>query len=225
MVPNSAYQQAILNLGPWLYCPMDDHPSSPFHDISGHNRNLAFVPANYTLNVTGLIPTSSDSAAYSSHHNNVLLSQPVTFPTCTLICWISTISSAAVLDVWRINSPGGFIYAHFDIRGGQVNLNMDSPANTDHIVTGGPELRDGRAHMIVGSYDGATLKVYVDGAVVGTLAIVFTPLTGTRDLGLGNDQNFYSGTAFDGIMDEATIFDYALTDQQIADLYALATTA
>lgn len=168
-----------------------------------------------------LLPTTSDGAAYFSHSSTVAASEPVTFATPTLTIWFNTIDAAAVLELYRIDAPGADIYAYLDLLGGQIRFDMNGPHGVDHILTTGSNLRDGKAHMVAATYDGATMSVYIDGALSGTLGAVFTPLTGTKDVGIGFEQNFTSGTAFTGTLDEAAIFDYVLTADQIATLYAL----
>jgi hypothetical protein len=81
---------------------------------------------------------------------------------------------------------------------------------------------DGNWHHIVGVYDGSSVKLYVDSALVantpasGSIASSFgTPLT------IGRWQG--GGFAFAGTLDEVAVYDHALTADQIRVHYAVGT--
>src|SRR5207247_8973475 len=65
-------------------------------------------------------------------------------------------------------------------------------------------LRVGVFHHVAGSYDGAVMRLYLDGVEVGSL-----PVTGTVDAG-GGVIFSSSDEALDGLLDEIEIFDRAL---------------
>jgi hypothetical protein len=73
----------------------------------------------------------------------------------------------------------------------------------------------GDVHHLVGTYDGASMKIYVDGSQVAS-----TPQTGTMthdDNTLYIGRNDYSNTYFDGIIDEPAIYSGALSAGTIRD--------
>jgi hypothetical protein len=64
------------------------------------------------------------------------------------------------------------------------------------------------------------LTLYVDGVVAGTNTRL-TPLTAyTGNSSIGGDGNALFGT-FDGTVDEAVLYDVALSPAQVAELHAL----
>lgn len=71
-------------------------------------------------------------------------------------------------------------------------------------------------HHVVANYDGATMRLHLDGSVIAT-----TPKAGPVDSGLGiltafGDQPAGAGLRpFDGAIDRVEIFDRALTDSEI----------
>lgn len=86
-----------------------------------------------------------------------------------------------------------------------VNLTADLPSTNDW-------------HHLAGSYDGATLRLYVDGQLVnqmpasGPLRVTTEPLY----IGAKNPWGFF----FQGTLDEIAIFDRALSDAEIGALAA-----
>ena len=75
-------------------------------------------------------------------------------------------------------------------------------------------------HHVVGSYDGSTMKLYVDGRLVASHAA-------TGLLAVSNDPLFIGGTAdslttgltFNGLIDDARVYNFALLPQQISAIY------
>jgi hypothetical protein len=74
-------------------------------------------------------------------------------------------------------------------------------------------------HLITGTYDGTTMKLYVDGVVVasaaatGSIAVTSDPL----DVGNKNGSTVGSDT-FSGNLDDVRIYDRAISASEIATL-------
>lgn len=83
----------------------------------------------------------------------------------------------------------------------------------------GNELQSGEWKHLVFVHDGAQDKIYMDGAVIATKDVVGDLNATTMPLGLGYSP-IDNGLFFDGSLDEVRIYNYALDDQAIADLYA-----
>jgi hypothetical protein len=88
----------------------------------------------------------------------------------------------------------------------------------------GTAVWNGSWHFVVGTYDGANVRLYVDGAQIGT----GSPESGAIGYGLtdGNDLfiGHYDGCTlhdFAGSIDEPTVWSTALTGQQISLAYRL----
>lgn len=80
-------------------------------------------------------------------------------------------------------------------------------------------LSDDVWYHVAGSYDGTTLKVYVDGAVDNTSTISKTMKTGTKAMRIGND--LAENAPFDGTIAEVT----AVTGSSPGTLYPLIVSA
>ena len=84
----------------------------------------------------------------------------------------------------------------------------------------GPALAVGSWYHVAATYDGSSLKLYVNGSLAGQLSGLSGPI------GLGTGGMLFGGTtigggySFDGLVDEPAIYNYALTPGQIASHYA-----
>jgi hypothetical protein len=86
-------------------------------------------------------------------------------------------------------------------------------ANTNHVY-GTSAIIDGKWHHVAGTWDGATSRLYVDGAFVGSKA-VSAMKTNTVDLLLGAGTDG-SCRPYAGLLDEVSVWSVARTAQQIA---------
>lgn len=87
---------------------------------------------------------------------------------------------------------------------------------TEYYVNAPSASRRGEWQFLVGTYDGANSKLYIDGNLVGIAAA-----TGNLRTGLATRMGSISGSpSLVGFVDEVRIWkDVALTQQQISDLY------
>ena len=98
--------------------------------------------------------------------------------------------------------------------------------DTFYDVAGTSELPIGQFSHLVGTWDGTTLRLYVNGVLNATQAPGTTPV----DLGYGfyiggfyipsAGSRSYSGQYFNGLIDEPTYYGRALGDAEVAALYA-----
>jgi hypothetical protein len=95
------------------------------------------------------------------------------------------------------------------------------------VVYGNTNLNDSLWHFVAGVYEGGTeriTKLYVDGKLDSVDVLTTEPNTV-----LGNNwrigQFIASGTPFKGNIDELKVFNMALSDQKILEIYKIGTTA
>jgi len=75
-------------------------------------------------------------------------------------------------------------------------------------------------HYVVGSYDGATMKIYVDGQLVASHTATGTLATSSDPLFIGGTaDSVNTGLTFSGLIDDARVYNYALSPQQISAIY------
>jgi len=87
-------------------------------------------------------------------------------------------------------------------------------------VTSGVDVLDGNFHHLAGTWDGGTTRLYVDGALQGSVALS-SPANNTRDVhmdfswGGGSPNRFFRGT-----VDEVQIYNRALSASEIAAIFS-----
>jgi hypothetical protein len=87
---------------------------------------------------------------------------------------------------------------------------------------GGSGIWDGNWHNVIGTYDGSTVRLYVDGQQVGSGSADGAPVTyglaSSNDVEIGNVPTC-PGLGFTGKIDEAKVFNRALGSQEIRAAY------
>ena len=96
------------------------------------------------------------------------------------------------------------------------NLVFQMTGLSDVSVTGTVALTSGVWHQVIGRYNGSAIEVFLNGVKIGSDAS-----TGSAG---DTDGVFYIGSnagssGFDGLVDDAFVFDRALTDDEIYSLY------
>jgi len=146
--------------------------------------------------------------------------------TLTVDAWVNGPTSTAyetyILD--QGNAPdcsGGASYALYTNYPGPAGITFYISDGTNFYKAVAPDFSwDGNWHFVAGTYDGASVNLYVDGNLVaseGAAVIINYDLY---------DNNFYIGhypqcsdAAFAGAIDEVEVYDRALTLAEIQSIY------
>jgi hypothetical protein len=111
-------------------------------------------------------------------------------------------------SAWRISrGPGNGL--HFACTG----VSAQSP-----WVNGTKEVNDGKWHQVVGVYDGAELRLYIDGALDVSMAAKGKIATNDFPVMIGENAQL-RGREWDGLIDDVRIYNYALSEDEVAELY------
>jgi hypothetical protein len=76
----------------------------------------------------------------------------------------------------------------------------------------------GQWYHVVGTYDGVTIKIFVNGVLANSAALATTIGTNTYDLNIGENSQA-TGRNWSGNIDEVKIFDRALPDNEVYSMY------
>jgi len=102
---------------------------------------------------------------------------------------------------------------------GQVVGEIFDNANTGHSLSSTSKLNDGKWHLVVFSFENKTLRLYINGTVeVSKVTIgdsIYYGLSGVA-IGRDADANLHY---FNGVIDELTVWNRALTSQEITKIY------
>ncbi|EDN72618.1 conserved hypothetical protein [Beggiatoa sp. SS] len=83
----------------------------------------------------------------------------------------------------------------------------------------GLELLDTQWHYLTGVFDGTTTKLYIDGILISNKTYAWTPVPNTGNLYIGD---WWEGSRnFSGIIDDIRIYNRALSDSEIQQLYTM----
>ncbi|MEM3396043.1 MAG: fibronectin type III domain-containing protein [Thermoplasmata archaeon] len=191
--------------------------SSIVHDLSGNNNNGTISGATWTEGVFGSaleFDGTDDIVSVPKSASLSITSQ------ITLECWIkpvipyysyypSIITSQYDWDRPELvgGSPGS---KHYTFEGELANGNRFSIA--------GPDLQNGVWYHIVGTYDGLSAKLYINGSLVGIHNVTGVLKTPTGDLRFGDRDSGYMH-AYPGIIDEVAIYSRALNGSEIMEHY------
>ena len=135
----------------------------------------------------------------------------------TVACWIKvnafdkeyqSIVARGILS-WRIYREGSTNNLSFVCYG----LSNDTCTSVSRDVS------DGKWHHVVGTYDGQKICLYIDGNINNSMNA-----TGLMNL---DEENVYIGTInrevsseFNGLIDDVRIYSYALSEAEVAAIYA-----
>ncbi|MGE4285405.1 MAG: LamG-like jellyroll fold domain-containing protein, partial [Phycisphaerae bacterium] len=140
-----------------------------------------------------------------------------------------TVSAWINADSWKDQSWQGSIVSKDDWderdtgyvlrcgNNGCLSFNLAVGWKWSEAVTGSL-MQTGRWYHVVGTYDGAAIKTYINGVLRAETAVSGEISTSRYDLQIGRGAHDYS-RAFDGLIDEVAIWDKALSADKISRIY------
>ncbi len=181
---------------------------------------MGIAPGSYvngpTLGVTGIVGDGTDTAASFDGVNDYVAIAPT--PPLNM-------KAGLTLEAWaKADSLQGAVIRRnnsYELRprgDGSVLFRVWTDKAARSLTSAAGTVAAGDVHHLVGTYDGASMKIYVDGSQVASM-----PQSGA----ITHDQNTlyigrsdYSNTYFDGIIDEPAIYSRALSAGTIQDRFA-----
>jgi hypothetical protein len=215
--------QADITTGLIARYPLDGDAT----DISGYGNNGSFVgpvvaAADRFGNPSGACAFNG-SNTYITIPNSASLSSPTT--ACTQAGWVYLYGVSAVgsgfnpLLMKSTTGENAFMYRMItnpDYFGAAFN-------NWNTATSAGQVTPLNTWHHFVTVFNGATLKFYYDGSLVSTQAMVMTITPDARPLTIGADVPGVL-EIFNGRIDDVRIYNRALTDADVVQLWAGGTT-
>lgn len=214
------------NMG--LSAPLGLWNLSDLSDVSGNGRNL--LNKGSVGNANGINGAASTAAQFSGSSAQALYipdsggSDPLRVKTGSFGAWFRTAkrgTAQAVLSKDTSASRGWAMYTGFS----PPNIIMFG-ASTDGsnfpLAIGVTDVSDDRWHFVVGTADGATLRLYVDGVLEGTALVnnIIFPTSGAINVG-GQFADAATATVQPtyGRVDEAFVTADVLSEDEILNLY------
>jgi hypothetical protein len=215
------------DLGAWYR--FNEASGALMSDSSGNSHDGTYTAV--TLNQPSLMLSDSDPAAswngttshaevpYGSWMDSSAISATILCKGAdagTLIARDSSAVGGARLWALRLGSS-------FGGTGGALSMVFGGIFFAPAISTTGVNLGDGSRHMAGFSYDGATLKLYVDGVLKLSQSVSATFTAPNVPLTFGAAQDGSGGSYVDnyaGVLDEARIYPTVITDADFAAIWA-----
>ena len=133
----------------------------------------------------------------------------------TLEAWVNT-SNPNEQYITTKGEDSWFLALNPDARGaGLAALYLFGPSNAGGWLYGTRNLADGRWHHIAGTYDGAVMRLYVDGVLENSRAATAAVTTGSDPVYVGYRPT-YPANGWNGRLDEVRVWNVARTPAQLA---------
>lgn len=253
-VPNWSYQDSMLALGPYLYWKLDETgTATTAADSSGNGRTGTYNPAGTSTYFTrladgALVTDTPDRAVHLNSAGSCInttsttsINAPQVF---TVMAWFRAPASytdgGKILGFERprtgVLTPTAGAYDRQLYMDGNGRIWFAVYNNTHVTLNSAAGLNDGAWHMAVGTQSASGMRLYIDGALVGSNTnTVAETQTGWWRAGCGNlagwggnwggpnnpgtDSGVTQVRTFQADIDEITVFTTALSTQDVAFLY------
>ncbi|MEO7001906.1 MAG: LamG domain-containing protein [Ktedonobacterales bacterium] len=218
--PPVGYADIVSGDAPFAWYRLDEASGTAVYDATGQ-LGAATLVGSPTLGVAGAISGDSDTAITCNG-----TSQYVTLPTSGPGSALPVGNAAWSLEAWvkLTANPGAAAvvvgFGTWGTNGACAYLGIDSGGHAFASVYGtntapGSVLSLNAWHHLVGTWDGTTLRCYVDGAQVGTAAPTGVSIgaTGAR---IAANPASTTGSFFGGGVDEVAIYAAALSATRVS---------
>ena len=146
----------------------------------------------------------------------------ITGDQITVAAWVKIASATAekkVLAKWS-DSAGEFSYLLSVAGAGDDKAQFAVNTGSNGVATGTTSLSVGVWHLIVGTYDGVTVRVYLDGVEDDTASLTGNISSNTAPVRIGVGSGATSEEPMDGAVDDPRIYDRVLSAEEIATIFA-----
>jgi hypothetical protein len=168
-----------------------------------------------TLGAAGALTASGDTAAsFDGTNDHVWLGDPASLKVAnpSAEAWVKTSDADGIIFRARFN---GF---HLWISGGKALFGYTDSTGAGHTATSVANVNDNVWHHLAGTYDGTTVRLYVDGAQVASVASTAALYYPGGGMAIGRDGDA-DGNYLAGTIDEVAIYNRALTATEVKQHY------
>jgi hypothetical protein len=138
-------------------------------------------------------------------------------PLLTVEAWIKPIGTQLAHAIIAAQSDSYSLEVTADRAGVQMRLHL---AHGEWIAAGGGVLAFGEWNHVAAAFDGATLRVYLNGELVGSHVMAGTVFPSATNTAIGGVA---TGDGFNGLIDEPAIFARALSEREVAAIWVART--
>ena len=207
---------------------IDSYPTSgtTVYDLMGHSNGTLGGSPTFNSQYGGTLSFNSTSSQYIINNNNLAQYFPGTAPTkSTRFSAVMSINASNNGILLKETSQAGWHNSVIELVSGTVKFSLwDSALRT---VSSSVATPFNQWHHIVVTYDGTTMKLYVNGQSAGSRAITRTepynnqptPAAIYYAIGQSETTNAGDGTYGDFTLSRFELLDGALTETEINNKY------
>lgn len=220
----NSYVAEVLADSPIVYYRLGDSGSTMV-DASGNGRDGTYTAV--TLGTAGLLAGDPDTAAtfdgttsYGTRAYDAAMG--VSTFSAEAIITPSSVTGTRTMASRHISLPGGSGQLVLRLDGNLIRFYIKDGTSSFFFATSSVNAAIGLTQHVVGTYDGATIRVYVNGVQTGSTAHVGVNNSGTAPFDVGCSHGTASAPSefFAGVLDEVALYSGALSPQRIAAHYA-----
>lgn len=213
----------VLPTGTW---PLNEGSGTVVHDTSFHGNTGTLQGAGVTWSAGRF----GKALAFNGTSGDVNVPDDSTLEpskAITVSAWVKANGSPGDFDYIVDKGATGCLTASYGLytgpNGGLIFYVSNDGLVGIHSPDAGTGVWDGKWHSIVGTYDGSSVRLYVDGIEVGS----GTPDTGNIAYGLSTSNDLqigaYEGCSlpFNGSVDQVRVFDRPLGAQEVKNTVKL----
>lgn len=224
-----SYASAVLGDAPLGYWRMAEASGLTLVDSSGNAHDGNYWTAGATYAVPGLLAGDSNAAVQFDGTSQFAYPNTAAWmdtTTVTVECLFKASSLTGTRGLaYRENGASHNIF-HLAIVGGVLEAKIwtDGTSGGSYTLTSTTALSTGTVYHVAMTYDGATVSLYLNGALDCSMATTPAPLSfgsGGAVLTFGA-WGWAGANFFQGVMDECAYYGVALTAGQVAEHYAAA---
>ena len=216
----SGYQAAVLTDAPAAYLRMNEAGGSTATDSSGFSRNGAYG-GTYTLGVAGLVTGSGTAVSVNGGYAAVPYGAWMNATAWSVEAWFKPATTSGSQTIASRYTPDGFDGVfHMRLDGATLNVYGFSSGALYTCTAAGVSITAGTTYHAVATYDGANLRVYVDGQLRGTVAATGVRTDTTNALSFGRSNHPGVPEFFNGVLDECAFYTTALSGARVAAHYS-----
>lgn len=220
-----AYAQAVLANSPLGYWRLSDAAGSRgYADASGHDHYLTDLSPTLgavTPAVTGLLTTSLDKAASFSAGARLGIGTPFSWmktPSFTVEAIIkpTSVGSTTVIaarENWNNSYGNAYSWAFYQNGTALLGEVFVNDTSTHASVNSAAVFTANTTYHVAMTFDTTTIRVYVNGTLVGSIVLSGNASPGITGLTIG--QPTYNANTFLGTVDEVAFYGSALSAAQL----------
>lgn len=208
----------ILPTGTWQF---NEGSGTVAHDVSGHhNDGTISGDAAWTQGrFGGGLAFDGNTGVVDVPENPIFDS-----PSVTVSAWVKAPGSPGDFKYIVAKGANGCLAASYGLYSGpngglEFYAGYNGGASWTTSPDAGTGVWDGQWHSVIGTYDGSTVRLYVDGVQVGSGTASPSGISygepNSNDLLIGNYDGCGGALDFTGLIDQVRVFNRALGPQEI----------